>query len=444
MRTRMFSLALALISLTVATPSLTVATPSSARDFEVWLVDQSDSFGKTYGGAIHIYEGSDLSGNDASSATPTHVLDLGGATAARCLTQTGANPVRPHMLFFNATHSHAILSFVASGHVVIFEAATRTPVACVRTSAGAEGQRQAHAATPTPDDAYILVANQNGKRVDRITTDYAANTFVLDASLDLANGVTPNGVLREFAGRPDNAPIVVVPDATSALAFVTLRGGGLFVIDPTTMEILAEYDRTKVHASGFAGIEANGRMYINSGAGDMHTNPSEFDVYRFPLAGYDASNPPNTPARVVVYSDDTVPPAHERDAHGMIATEHNRYIWVFDRALRVAEVFDTFRLQQGRIRHVNTISLVHPLSDIPTPDLADISPDGHRIFVSLRGPNPLSGSPHAATGSTPGLGVIHVTGGGKGGALKSVVRISNIDTAGVERADVHGIRVRLR
>ncbi|MDQ3256339.1 MAG: hypothetical protein M3R15_21030, partial [Acidobacteriota bacterium] len=386
-RTRMFSLALALLG-------LTVATPGSARDFEVWLVDQSDSFGKTYGGTIHIYEGSDLNGRDASSATPTDVLDLSDATAALCVTQTGANPERPHMLFFNAAHSHAILSFVASGHVVVFEAATRTPVACVRTSVGAGGQRQAHAATPTPDDSYILVANQNGKRVDRITTDYATNTFVLDATLDLANGVTPNGVLREFAGRPDNAPILVVPDATSTLSFVTLRGGGLFVVDPTTMEILAEYDRTTVHANGFGGVEANDRMYINSGAGDERTNPSEFDVYRFPLTGYGASNPPNTPAPVVVYSDDTVPPAHERDAHGLVATKHNRYIWVFDRAMRVAEVFDTRRRARTRASdvHVNTIALAHPLSDLPTPDLADISPAGDRIFVSLRGPNPLSGS----------------------------------------------------
>ena len=435
-RTRMFSLALALLG-------LTVATPGSARDFEVWLVDQSNSFGKTYGGTIHIYEGSDLNGRDASSATPTDVLDLSDATAALCVTQTGANPERPHMLFFNAAHSHAILSFVASGHVVVFEAATRTPVACVRTSIGAGGQRQAHAATPTPDDSYILVANQNGKRVDRITTDYATNTFVLDATLDLANGVTANGVLREFAGRPDNAPILVVPDATSTLSFVTLRGGGLFVVDPTTMEILAEYDRTTVHASGFGGIEVNGHMYINSGAGDEHTNPSEFDVYRFPLAGYAAANLPNTPAPVVVYSDDTVPPAHERDAHGLVATQHNRYVWVFDRGLRVAEVFDTSS-RRARRPHVNTIALAHPLSDRPTPDLADISPSGNRIFVSLRGPNPLSGSPHAATGSTPGLGVIQVTSRGKHGVLKSVVRISNIDTAGVERADAHGIRVRLK
>ncbi len=221
------------------------------------------------------------------------------------------------------------------------------------------------------------------------------------------------------------------------------------MVDPTTtpMEILAEYDRTTVHASGFGGIEVNGHMYINSGAGAADTNPSEFDVYRFPLAGYAAVNLPNTPAPVVVYSDDTVPPAHERDAHGLVATKDNRYVWVFDRALRVAEVFDTSSRRArrpGSNAHVNTIALAHPLSDHPTPDLADISPSGNRIFVSLRGPNPLSGSPHAATGSTPGLGVIQVTQGGKAGVLKSVVRISNIDTAGVERADVHGIRVRLK
>lgn len=475
-RTRTFFLALGLLGLTVATPG-SVATPGAARDFEVWLVDQSDSFGKTYGGTIYIYEGSDLNGRDASSATPTDVLDLSGATAALCFYQTGVNPVRPHMLAFNATHSHAILTFVVSGHVVIFEAATRTPVACVRTSVGAGGQRQAHAAQPTPDDAYILVANQNGKRLDRITTDYATNTFVLDATLDLANGVTPNGVPREFAGRPDNAPILVVPDATSTLAFVTLRGGGLFVVDPTTtpMEILAEYDAMTVHANGFGGIEANGRMYINSGAGALETNPSKFALYRFPLAGYAASNPPNTPAPVEVFFDDTVSPSRVRDAHGLVATKHNHYIWVLDRALGVAEVFDTRRLQRKRARarasdaHVNTIALAHPLSDDLTADLGDISPSGNRIFVSLRGPNPLSGSPHAATGSVPGLGVIQVTQGGKGGVLKSVIRISNVDpelalrpeqqvcsggdsqarmsniyAAGTERADAHGIRVRLK
>src|SRR5688572_9522722 len=130
--TRMISLALAFFIFTAPATGFD-------GDFGVWLVDQSDSSGKAYGGTVYIYEGSDLNGADASSATPA-VLDLSGDTAALCVTQTGANPVRPHMLAFNATHSHAILTFVASGHVVIFEAATRTPVACVRTSAGEIGR----------------------------------------------------------------------------------------------------------------------------------------------------------------------------------------------------------------------------------------------------------------------------------------------------------------
>ena len=114
-RTRVFSLVLALLSLTVGTLG-SARESGSARDFEVWLVDQSNSFGKPYGGTIYIYNGSDLNGADASSATPTAVIDLGGATADLCLSQTGANPVRAHMLAFNATHSHAILTFVASGY----------------------------------------------------------------------------------------------------------------------------------------------------------------------------------------------------------------------------------------------------------------------------------------------------------------------------------------
>ena len=78
-------------------------------------------------------------------------------------------------------------------------------------------------------------------------------------------------------------------------------------------------------------------MYINSGAGTETGNPSEFDVYRFPLAGNSAANPPGTPAPVVVFSGDTQPPA--RDSHGSIVTKHERYIWAMERGLNVAEVF---------------------------------------------------------------------------------------------------------
>jgi hypothetical protein len=66
------------------------------------------------------------------------------------------------------------------------------------------------------------------------------------------------------------------------------------------------------------------------------------------------------------------------------------------------------------------------------------------MFVALRGPNPLSGDPHVSTGSTPGVGIIHLAQSGQRGNLKTIVRISNVDASGVERADPHGIAVRLR
>jgi hypothetical protein len=138
---------------------------------------------------------------------------------------------------------------------------------------------------------------------------------------------------------------------------------------------------------------------------------------RHPEEEIAASNPPKTPAPVEVFFDDTVSP--ERDSHGMVATKHDRYVWAFDRALKVAEVFDT-----SSDAHVNTIALVHPSSDDPTPDLADISPSGNRIFVSLRGPNPLSGSPHVAVGSTPGLGVIRSSKEAKAGCSRVWCRIA--------------------
>lgn len=412
--------------------------PAAATGFEVWLVDQSNSPGLAWGGLVHVFAGDDLMGEDVADATAVETIDLAGATDALCMTHTGAHAVRPHMLFFNSTHSHAVLSFVASGHVVVFDASARAPIACLRTTAGAGGARQAHAAFPAPDDSYLLVANQNGKLLERIATDYAGALFALEpaATLDLAGCTTPSGAPCQLAGvRPDNAPICPIVAGDSRLGFVTLRGGGLLVVDATAtpMRILAEYDSATVHGNGCGGAQAGGSMFVTSGGGTA-SNLAEFDVYRFPLAGYDPANPPNTPAPEVVYSDDA---GNERDAHGLLVTKHGRYVWVGDRHGNVIEVLDVAAGER-----VATLDLVGPDSDDPTPDLMDLSPAGNRAFVALRGPVPLSGDPHVATGTTPGLMVLQVEQGGRRGGVKGVARVSRVDSAGVERADPHAVRVR--
>jgi hypothetical protein len=107
--------------------------------------------------------------------------------------------------------------------------------------------------------------------------------------------------------RPDNAPICPIIDSTGVLNFVTLRGGGLFVIDgkTTPMSIVAEYDNTTVHPNGCLGAEVGNKMYIDSGGG-TGANLYEADLYAFPLGPglYSPVNGPNLPVRKLVFSED--------------------------------------------------------------------------------------------------------------------------------------------
>lgn len=418
---------------------LLLAGPARAHaGYEVWAIDQSNSPGRTYGGTLYVFDGEDLERGRAADGAPAERIDLGGAAAALCLAKTQANPVRPHMIAMNAGQSHAVISFVASGHVLVMDAATRTPVDCIRTSAGAGGARQVHLAIPSPDETYIAVANQNGKLFERIDADFAANAFHLDpaATIDLAGCTTPNGVACQDATlRPDNAPICPIVDATSRYVFVTLRGGGLFVVDAkaTPMQIVAEYDLATVHPNGCLGVQVRDKMYVDSGGGTA-SHLFGADIYAFPVSGFSPLLPPNTPAPAVVLSDT----AAEADAHGATLTGDVPYLWVADRGRNFLWVIDT-----ATDEVVSTVELSGPVSADPTPDLLATSPDGRHVFASLRGPSPLTADPHVSTGSTPGVGVIEVTQGGRGGRLLGIAPASNVDAAGVERADVHALVLRV-
>ena len=417
------------------------ARPTAASKppgFEVWAIDQGVN-----AGTLYIYAGDDMD-QHADQAFP-EVIDFNSTVTPLCVAQTGTAPIRAHMLGLNSIHTHAILSYVATGHVVFFDTATRQPLTCIDVGA------QAHAAFASPDDQYVFVANQNGKLFQRITTDYGTNTFGLDnaATLNLAACITPNGVPCESPGiRPDNAPICPAIDSTSRLVFVTLRGGGMLVLDGTTtpMSIVAEYDVAHVNPNGCVGFESHGRMYINSGGGTA-ANPTEEDIYSFALDGYPTTgfNPPNTPAPNVLVNQDG-------DSHGGVGIlkRHGKYLWVADRFDNEVVVIDT---EQDVVVH--TFSLLSQHSPDPTPDLMDISPDGKFVYAALRGPCPVTGnalSVNNAVGATPGVGVIKVQAGGFTGQVVAGAPISKPSdpfvcmTVGgtptlTERADIHTLKV---
>jgi hypothetical protein len=428
---------------------------------EVWSIDQSDSAGKTYGGTVYIWDAREL--EQVNKAAVPEKVDLGGAAAAMCLAQTGANPVRPHMLTMNKGNTHAIISFVASGHVLFMNASTREPITCIRTSLGSTSFRQVHQSFPSPDETYVTVANQNGKLYERINTNYATNTFVLDhaARIDLATCTTPNGFpCQDVNIRPDNAPICPIIESTGVLNFVTLRGGGLFVIDAkaTPMRIVAEYDKDTVHPNGCLGAQVGNKMYLDSGGGTA-ANLYEADLYAFPLGPglYSPTNPVNSPRPRVIFSNDV----DGADSHGAALTKHNSYLWVADRGRNFISVVDTvtdlvvnaidlqpwLRLT-GTERVVPTPEMLQNsghcghFSPDPTPDLLALSPEGSHMFMTFRGPNPLSGDPHVSTGATPGVGVLKITQSGRSGVFEAIAPMSNKDANGVERADAHALWVR--
>jgi DNA-binding beta-propeller fold protein YncE len=250
--------------------------------------------------------------------------------------------------------------------------------------------------------------------------------------------------------RPDNAPIYVAITNDSRYGFVTLRGGGLFVVDitATPMQIVAEYDNTAIKPAGFAGAQSGTKMYINSGTSGA-ADPFGHDVYVFDVDAIAPSgNPPNLPAPRLVYRrtrHQAVPGRHEDahgivDAHGILLTKNGRYLWVADRIQNDVTVVDT-----ATDAVVNVFSLVGALSNDPAPDLLALPPSGNHAFATLRGPFPGSGG-HAAFGSTPGLGVIRVEQNGKRGTLQAVAPLSNLfgSASGENRADPHGIAVLAR
>jgi len=409
-------------------------------DFEVWLVDQSNSPGQTFGGTLYVFEGDDLMGHNAANAD-AEVVDLGDAAADLCFLETGANPVRPHMIVFNAGDTHGIRAFVASGHTVFFDGATREPLACFRSEVGAGGAQQAHASFPIAGNDYVVVANQNGKKLERISTDYENNVFTADASatLDLAGCTTPNGAACQAAGvRPDNAPICPVP-LPNGQVIVTLRGGGMFVVDPSTtpMSIVAEYDMDHVGPNGCGGTIVKNTLFVTSGGGTP-ANLYSYEVYALPTSGYSAANPVNTPEPIVVDSDDS----DGRDAHGVVPARSDKakYLWVADRGLGLITTYNASTYELENTNEWND-GPDDPMKI--TPDLLDVSPTGNRVFSSLRGPTPLSGDAHVAVGTQPGLGIFRVTQNGRNGELHAVVPITNI-VGGIENADAHGVQVRTK
>ncbi len=402
-----------------------LAQQAAPPAYEVWALDQSDS-SKDGGGTLYIYDGAALAADAKNAKAET--VDLGDKFNEACKDVPGGFPKRPHMLFFTKDGKYALLSYVATGHVVFIDAASRAPIGCVSLG------KNAHAAWPTANGKMAIGANIAEKKLVRIWTDYANKKFTINKDTD----IVALAALESGATLPDMAPICPITENKSQFVFVTPRGGGLAVYDitETPMVLTGTVPAAAARPAGCGGVQIGNTMYLNSGGGWPNT-PLNHDVYAFNIGSLPAMSVPERMGN-----------RDGGDSHGLVAVG-GKYLWSGDRHLNLIDAYDT---SNGNIK-VGTIMLSGDLSKDPAPDLMDAAPDGSYVFAALRGPNPLTGNNkdvNNAVGSTPGVGVIKITGGGRNGSFVGIAAISRVveekDKDGnmvkKEKADPHGIQVR--
>lgn len=500
-------------SLCLLVPIAGHAVRADATNYEVWLTDQTNSKGLslstpngTHGGFIRVYSGADLEAKPPiNNPLNLDVSDL----FPNALAGTGSNLMRVHGALPSPNMKYMAAALVASGHVAIIDGATKRPKALFRTTGTPTG-RQNHMGFWTADGKHLILANQNGRLLERIDYNSRSDKFTFNAAatLDLVGGtgritaqpvadpslpggrvsgtvadgqstVTPNGVPKQGGAapndRPNNSVICPIVSNDNVHAYVTLAGGGMFVVDVTTtpMSIVAEYGASAVPAAGCGGLQDGAFVFLDAGTSAASPDLSRYFVFRFPT-NYPAApafNPPNQPKPITLYNDpdnlkncatdascrDNV----NRDAHGMgmvrARGNRTRFLHQFDRIRNNVEVFNTRTL-----RHMGTYSLTTvngqtagapgtacgttrgaTTSNDPTPDLLDISPQNDRFYVALRGPFPLTVA-HAASGSCPGLGIVKIKKGGKSGALQYTLPTTWLNFDGTQNiSDPHGSAVRV-
>jgi hypothetical protein len=433
------------------------------------------------------------------------------------------------------------------GYVGIIDTKTKEAVGLFRVTQvgiGGAGKRSVHLSTWTEDGSAILVANLHAKMIERIDVVRDDDGGIMDLHFNIGAGVymgkdfevieeasyftgmnaygnhlmgsvmgsydnadvgdlTPSGACKESTctggasilggSRPNNVPITPVPTANSH-AYVTLGGGGLFVLktDTTPMQIIGEYGNAIVNGAGVVGYEVGNKVFIESGvsASGAGATQSAFSLYVFDDTLFSASGVvhQNVPAPIQAFKDPSntntggnvdnletmdrtgqLPQSStRRDAHGLWPTIDGKYIHINDRIQNVVEVFDaeTYQLvntydlvsvdgksgrtgPSGPCRAMSVTDDAGLVLNDPAPDLMEISPDGKYFILAFRGPAPVT-VPHAAQGSCPGVGIVEITENGKGGKLVGVLRTTNTvdDTAagrmdgghdyiGSERSDPH-------
>ncbi|WP_418285098.1 cell surface protein [Halorubrum sp. DTA46] len=353
-----------------------------------------DETGSTDDEAASTYEiwGADQGTNTIYIHRPT---DDGGFEQVDEIDTGAENGEVPHMVDYTSDYEYAAVACTAGARVLVYRTEDRELVGNIETGSGS------HFAGFSPDDEYIHVDVIGEEKIVRVDADLENETFEQVAEID----VRENETILD-AGIESGAPICH-QYARDGRSFHTMGpsyyDGALVVVDHDDFSVDRAYSHDEVPTNcGTTPHPTEEKFYLTAGLpSDPDADPEE-DPFAAEGVGdfyvYDTADDEVT----------TVDSTGGVDAHGFWFTPDGEELWVLNR-----ETNDGLILDPETDEVIEEIDAFGPeQSDDPAesdaPDIMWASPDGEYMFVTLRGPNPLSGDPHAATGINPGYAVFDI------------------------------------
>lgn len=385
----------------VAAGALAVAGCIGGTDdedgYEIWAADQGRD-------VVHIYE---PAGEEAFEETDT--IDV-----AADVGDPDVDNYVPHMLDYSSDYEYAAIACTAGGRVLVYRTEDRELVGDLVTGAGS------HFASFNPADDQLTVDVIGENRIAKVEADLEAETFQEVDDISIAEDTPLGG---------DNDPVCHQFDGNGRSIHTlgpSYLDAGVVVVDHDQFSVTQSFTGDELPANcGTVPHPDEEKFYLTAGL------PSDPDGERELADGVGDFYVLDTDGEIEIRRQEGT---RGIDAHGFWFPPGQDELWLLNR-----ETNDGVVIDPDTDNVIDEIDAFGPATaadtgDRDAPDIMWSSPDGEFLFVTLRGPNPLSGDPHASTGVNPGFAVFDV---------EARERIDLIQPAADDPdSDFHGIGVR--
>lgn len=380
--------------------------PEPEPTYEIWGLDQGTDTGYIY----------TIDDHEEPSFELVDTIDFRTLAGV-----PNEEPIVPHMIDFSSDYEYAAVACTNGARTLVFRTEDRELVGNIETGPSS------HFAGFGPNDDYIQVDVIGDGAIVRIDADLDAEEFEIVDSIVISE--TP--AFQEREEEFGNANPICHQYTDQGYSYHTLGPGvddsGLVILDIESFEIAYLYSPAEVRSNcGTISHPTDDKFYLTAGA---PSNRPDGGVGEWFVFDTETNRPIDLNGNVIPEEEtfenvDIARDANGYDTHGFWIVPDNSELWILNR-----------ETHNGLVVDPSSDEVIDEIQSYgPAPDILAASPEGDYIFASLRGPNPVSGDPHAAEGETPGFSVIDIE-------SREVVTVVEPDPED-EDSDFHGIGVR--